>query len=377
MGFQEMNSESSGRLVSPKILSVICAFILCGILVAGLWPFHRPRNEVTWLGDHNGLRFGKHATVLSSGSLAMTSSGDEASCSIEIWLQPSLMDASSTFLAFSTPENPLQFMLRQSEADLELQRESGNQPPQAPTTSLYVDDVFRGAKRVFITVTSGPQETSVYLDGTLAKTSRGFRLARNDCTGQLVVGDSPLESHNWSGQLWGLAIYSRELTAGQVFRHYETWAARGRPEISENERVVALYLFDEHGGRVVHNRVSSGIDLHIPERYLIWHQIFLERPWQEFKPSRGYLKDVLINIAGFIPLGFFFCAYFSSAPQVKRAALATIILGGTVSLTIEVLQAYLPTRYSGMTDLVTNTLGTCLGVILYQCKAARILLAKV
>lgn len=239
-----MISESSGRLLKANLLSLICGLILCGIPVAGLWPFRHPRNEVTWLENDSGLRFGKPATVLSSGALEMTSSQDEGSCSLEIWLRPRLLDASGTLLAFSTPENPLQFLLRQSGSDLELQRVSRSQPPQARTASLYVGGVFRAEKRVFITVTSGPQRTSIYVNGALLETSREFRFAGNDCTGQLVVGDAPLENNSWSGLLRGIAIYHRELTAGQVFRHYETWAARGRPELSENERSVVLYLFD-------------------------------------------------------------------------------------------------------------------------------------
>ncbi len=96
------------------------------------------------------------------------------------------------------------------------------------------------------------------------------------------------------------------------------------------------------------------------------HEQFLERPWDEFRQDWNYWKDVGINVAGFIPLGFFFCAYFYSVRRIKRPVLLTVALGFAVSLTIEVLQAFLPTRDSGMTDLITNTLGTAVGVLAFR-----------
>ena len=129
---------------------------------------------------------------------------------------------------------------------------------------------------------------------------------------------------------------------------------------------MALYLFDEHAGRVIHNQVSSGPDLYIPDRYLVLDQILLQPFWQEFHPTRGYLKDVLMNIAGFVPFGFLFCAYLSLACRIKRPALVTILLGLALSFTIEFLQWFLPTRDSGTTDLITDTLGTAIGARFYR-----------
>ena len=356
------------------ILGAICAFVLCGILVAGLWPFCHPRNDVTWLESRSGLRFRRPATVLTSGALAMPDSRGDSSCSIEMWVRPARIGDSATLLAFSTPQSPLQLSLRQSGSDLELQDHGKAQPHQSQ--ALFVGRVFRPEKGVLLTVTFGPQGTSTYADGALIETSREFRLGRDECTGQLVIGDSAIEADSWSGDLWGLAIFNQELTAAQVSQRYATWVATGRPEISEDERCVALYAFDERSGKTVHNLVGSGIDLDIPDRYLLLHQTFLKPAWEEFEPSWHYLEDVLTNIAGFVPLGFFFFAYFSSVRRIKRAALATILLGAGVSLTIEVLQAYLPTRFSGTTDLITNTSGTCLGVMMYRCKPVQALLSS-
>jgi len=81
--------------------------------------------------------------------------------------------------------------------------------------------------------------------------------------------------------------------------------------------------------------------------------------------SREYWRAVLKNIVGFVPLGFCFYLYLS-ARQDKWAILLTIVVGAIVSLMIEILQAFLPTRDSGMTDVITNTLGTGIGVLLYR-----------
>jgi glycopeptide antibiotics resistance protein len=92
---------------------------------------------------------------------------------------------------------------------------------------------------------------------------------------------------------------------------------------------------------------------------------FLEPFWTEFSMSAKYWTAIVQNVIGFIPLGFCFYPYFA-ALSVKRPARITVALGTAVSLTIEVLQGFLPTRDSGTTDLFTNTLGTWIGVAGYN-----------
>jgi VanZ like family/Concanavalin A-like lectin/glucanases superfamily len=363
-----LNTTSTFRHISTpqRAIGAVTLLILCSILVAGLWPFHSPKNQVHWLENENGLHFGHYGTILSSGIFERASS-DGPSCSLEVWVEPARTWGSGTILAFYRTLNHGQFSLQQSYIDLVLQRDIGDEHHHLKTAKIYVDDVFR-KKQVFVTVTSDGQGTAVYIDGQLATRSPRFELSARDITGTLIGATSPLQSDSWSGQLRGLALYGSDLSAEQVAQHYGEWTRKGKPTFADGERALALYLFDERAGKIIHNRVGSGIDLYIPARYVVVHQTLLEPPWSEFRTQWGYLKNALINIGGFVPLGFSVYAYFSLVRRLRRPAVATVIVGAIVSVTIEVLQACLPTRDSGMTDLFTNTLGTCIGVLF--CRAA-------
>ena len=351
--------------MKTRLLDLICVGVACVILTLGLWPFHSPDNEVSWLGNRNGLAFDRFSTVMSSAALPVTSQEGAPSGpggTIEVWLQPRRIWDAGTILAIYTSGNLHQFSLRQSLSDLALETAIRENPHPANTARLYVPDAFRKPRPVFLTIASGIHGTAVYTNGVLARTAPHFRLASEAFTGRLVLGDSPGQTDSWSGDLLGLAIYRRELTAAQALRHYETWTQGARPELSAEEGRTALYLFDERAGNVVHDHAGSGVHLYIPGKYMVLEQIFLEPFWREFSLSRSYWDSALKNIIGFIPFGFCFCACLS-AHKLRRAALATVILGTLVSLAIEILQAYLPTRDSGTTDIFTNTLGTCIGVI--------------
>jgi glycopeptide antibiotics resistance protein len=348
-------------------LALICIAVLCIILTLGLWPFHAPLNDVSWLGNHDGLRFRKHGTVISSGAFLISSAPDNSETSLEIWLQPNRVWDFATFLTFYKPENLFQFSLRQSQLDLLVRTEAQDELHHARTAELYVKDVFsRKPRPVFVSITSGVKGARIYIDGVLSAAAPEFPLSASDFTGRLVLGASAGQPDSWSGDLLGLAIYHRQLTAAQASRNYATWKQTGRPEIAGDERTFALYLLDEHSGDVVRDKARSGVDLYIPARYKVMDKLFLEPFWTEFSMSWSFWEAALKNIVGFIPFGFCFYAYLVAVLPVKRATLVTVALGAAVSFTIEILQAFLPTRDSGTTDIITNTLGSWVGVALYR-----------
>ncbi len=363
--------------IRTKFLRATCAWVLLGILVAGLWPFHAPRNEVVWLSKGNGILFGKHGSIVSANPFKAHASQGNTSCSLEIWLEPSRINSSAggMILAFYSPESRIvPFALRQWRGGLVLEHQS--QGSSVTKTEIYVPEVFSGLKPALVTIISSEAGTATYVDGKLLKRVPNFAISNQDLTGQFVVGNAPTTTYSWSGQMKGLAIYDRELSAAQVSQGFVGWTKGNKPDSADTVGIVARYSFDERKGNVVRNQVDSATDLLIPGRFFVLHEWFLERPLDEFRPGWRYWKNVAVNVAGFVPLGFFFYAYLSQVRTAEHSVAVTIGLGFAVSLTIEVLQAFLPTRDSGMTDLITNTFGTAIGVMAFRHKAVQSVLAS-
>jgi VanZ family protein len=336
----------------------------------GLWPFHAPVNDFEWLHGRSGVKFGNTSTAFSAGTLYAPDSAEEQGISTEIWLRPANIWEGGTLIAFWSPQEPFRMRLHQSNAGIDVSTKGKG--PRSETNTFRVDDVFSNRAAVFITIASGREGTEVYRNAVPIKRSSTFRLSSTQLAGRLVIGDSSGQSDNWKGELFGLAIYHRELTRAEIAEHYQTWSLNGRPNISAGQSNVALYLVDEHERNTLHDSSSTGLDLQFPKNYTVLGKIALEPAWDEFSPSRSYWAGVIKNIVGFMPLGF--CVYvYAVRLKFNRPRLATVLLGTLTSLAIEVLQAHLPTRDSGTTDIITNMLGTWMGSGVYSLAGRRLI----
>lgn len=347
------------RGLSAKTSGVLCAAIVIGILIAGLWPFSRPPNGVTWLPGQKGVHLGKRSTMPSSGALPDLRSN---ACSIEIWFRPDLSNYWGTLLAFYGPSGVQGLSLHQSLTDLRLDSFTHGTRREW----FYIGHVFNAGRLVFLSVVHSPLGTEIYVNGMLAKQSHGLRSLAEPCSGSFVVGDSPTNNNTWQGQMLGLAIYNRELSAKQVACGYWSWRAYGSPLQCKDQQPQALYLFDEGTGSTVRDHAGSGVSLSIPARYTIAQHTLLVSPRSAFEPTFAYFEDIVVNIFGFVPFGFTLRSALSARSRGRRANVLTIGAGLILSLTIESLQVFLPTRDSDLTDVLTNTLGTCVGVALYR-----------
>jgi len=355
----------------------VCAVAVFAVLGATLWPFNPfPENGIRWLQGANGLKFERAGLVVSSEPLRPPETKAAESYTLELLLGPDSVKSSHTILAFYAPTRPRQFLVRQWRDGLLVTHDADVEHDKTKTIKFDVDHAFRPGRLVLVTISSGPNGTTVYLDGQSAESFPRFKIARTELSGEIVLGTSPVTYHPWRGEIRGLAIYSKQLMPEDVFRHYQDWTHPGEhpPDL---DGAIARYAFTEAGGREVRNEVASGPNLEIPSTFSVPHKGFLLAPAKEFKADWKYIVSGVMNIAGFIPLGLVVCSYLAWTKRPWKAMLYTVIACGTLSFIIEALQYYIPRRGSGITDIITNTLGAALGAVIAHSIVVRKILSRI
>jgi glycopeptide antibiotics resistance protein len=361
--------KSKSLSLKKNILGLICLVIIAVIFLAGLWPFNfSPENRVRWLKDQSGVEFYGQSLVFSTIPLFQSSTIPVKSFSIELSLQSITESGAHIGHIFSTfdEQGSETFFVGQWRSHLLLGKGIHGKKTYR---EIGIRDVLKKGDKRFVTITSGADETRIYVDGLLLKSSPKFQLfsMKEKPWGRILLGNAPTGNENWTGNLLSLAIYDRALTGEQVSQHFQKWMIEGKSSLSTEEGIVSLYLFDEHSGTLAHDSVGDH-HLLIPTIFKVLKKTILVPPWEDFQLNRSYLMDILTNILGFIPFGFFFSGYLwmKKPCSTFRLLLTSLIIAACISLSIELIQAYLPTRNSQLTDVIANTLGAIIGAFLFS-----------
>ncbi len=356
-----------------KWLAGLTAVVLLGMLLIGVSPSdYYSRNRVTWLADRAGLRFER-------AGLAVTDAIDPLIRTHFPGLQPFSIEIA--FKADSVQEDGFRFLLLLSAGnegdqlvmaqwrssltvmngnDYSNRRRQGRLTVKSPAAASPVVQ--------FVTLTSGPEGSRVYSNGRLVDEKKQLRLkiprARNL---RLLTGNSINGRNPWQGDIYGLALHNRVLSAAETAAHFFEFSRSGQFSDPETARPVLLYRFDEKAGEIAGDAAGSLYPLRIPPRLKVLSPRFFFQTARYFPFDRDALlgKDVLLNFFGFIPLGFLLAATLARmGGRAKRLNVWLALAGGfLVSLSIETVQAWLPARSSDLRDLILNTLGALAGAL--------------
>ena len=357
--------------VHRKITLAISIAICGGYLFVGLWPFEfRPRNNLGWRPGANGTIFGWPSIIYSEGRFdlgATARSSDAGGVTIELYVRSAHKSAREvgSILTFYDGELPENLLVAQWKGDLLVRVLSRDIHGRKSPREVGVDVGLRPGAPRFIAIACSAAGTNFYVDGVLAREIPGLIVRPEVLRGRLVLGNSPRGNRRWAGKMFCAAIFNRTLAACEMARHYRLWTGRHLRQLQSETGLSALYFMDERSGAAIPDRSPSGIPLLVPEYFRVLSKTVLVVPWEDPHPYFSDIGDVLINVLGFIPFGFF---YFIYRTQIRpgfpfRNAVLAVAVSGFISLTIELVQVFLPTRSSSLTDLICNVSGSAIGVL--------------
>ena len=206
-----------------------------------------------------------------------------------------------------------------------------------------------GAEVRHLEIISDTTGTRAFLDGELLRENPGLHLQMpgNPENIRLTLGCGENANNSWHGRIYGLHLYNDTGPDGTPFLSYN---------------------FSEGSGTIIHEETGKGGDLFIPSRLVILRREFLRPPTVDDLHRIGTLVDIILNLLGFIPLGLFL--FLASGLKIRlktglntnTRTLITLTIVFLLSLSIELYQAWIPTRSSSLLDLVLNTAGGIIGI---------------
>ncbi len=221
-----------------------------------------------------------------------------------------------------------------------------------------------------ITITTGSAGTYLFSNGLTVQKSDKLHLTipTDGEPLRLVLGNSAYGNHSWEGILYELALYDNQLPPERMHTRCAVAPDDTAIEADTKDTLLLHYAFKADSEDAMRDLSGNNASLRIPSRPLALKTSFLAVPWQGFILDQNLIVDIIINFLGFIPFGAALFARFrlSYADMNIRPIMVTGLLCFFLSLSIELLQGWLPYRTSSMLDLALNTTGGLVGALLFH-----------
>lgn len=358
---------------SGRGLGWVCVGLVAGYLIAGWWPFaFRPTNQVSWLPNRAGLQFQPDGIAFDPETLPLPgsfgNSNQLAGFTIELWVEAAAQPVTGVYHLVTLHDGrlPSNFVLCQWKQEILIRAVTSAATGPRRAREVGVDNALVARRPRFITMSGDSSGTEFHLDGVFAEGFPDLVLNSQTLSGRLIFGNAANGKQSWAGRIFGAAIYNRKLEASEVARHHSIWTNSQAGQLATVPGLAALYLFSEGSGGLSLDHSTNRHRLIIPSVYRVPQKEWLVPPWSWSADLQRDIVDLVLNIIGFVPFGFCFYRHcqLSCPCSWPCRALVVVTSGAVVSLTIEVIQVWLPNRVSSLSDLICNTAGTLLGVVL-------------
>jgi VanZ family protein len=351
---------------------ILLVVMLLIVSAAVFFPFDFfPPNRVSWLSPEPGVRFEGEGIAYSEPFIGVGALEPIDAVTVELWLEERAGRRNSgprEIFSFydGRPSPPL--LVGEYARRIFCFSRFENAEVDGWWSQLRADrKLVRGQAR-FVAVTYRGEEKALYIDGALverrATDLRGDEPVR--FSGQVILGNSPGGGPGWWGEVRGLAIYARWLTADEIARHHRMFRQEGLRSLQGEPAVLALYPFDEGEGGSAANLLSDEGRLQLPRRFTSLAGSMLRHPGDDARRAFIDLGDMFQNFVLFIPLGYLLCLITTTRGKTIRFTrlLVAVVLGGCISVGIELLQLSLPSRHANTMDIASNTAGALMGALL-------------
>jgi VanZ family protein len=362
-----LRSFFSKRFIAYFVLLFICL----------LWPFDLlQKNRVRWLADQPGIEFVGNGIVISPDpphylyKKMLSGNG----FSLEVWL--SVADNSQSgparIVSYSLNTVLRNFSIGQQCNLLDIRIRTNRTDLNGVKPSMVVDNIFNSAERLHIVVTYDWEKETVYVNGLKRKEDSipGGDFSTWDPKHHLYFGNEGTADRPWIGKLFRVSLYNRPLGHDEIVKHFDDGVTGDLNLFAENneimEGLVSDYRFTEGMGRNIGETSGNDdpINLYIPKFRRNYFSTFLHGPNDSFRMIFKKL-DSILNILGFIPVGLFLHGMLRNKWGLSvRLSIIVLALGFTISFLFESLQYLSVERDSSSVDLLNNTIGICLGILI-------------
>jgi VanZ family protein len=351
---------------------IILTFVL-------LWPFDfgfLHKNNVKWARDGDGVIFYAGqimSTTPCKSLLNKILSGEGLSIELSVASQNDNQSGPARIITYSADPMQRNFTVGQEKNGLVVRLRTINTDNNGLYPHIELPGVFASKEIQHIVITYDFKGLSIFVNGTLRLRQQApFGSLDNwDPSYYLIFGNEATGNRPWVGRLYYAAIYNRPIAESEISQHYIKggWFHKNKnqEDLIKETGLVARYFFNEGKGNRIQD--SSGnsnlINLAIHRVIQSQSRSYLSLYFKNDTNDLEFWKDIFLNIAAFIPLGFFFHAFLRIRFSISfRISALILLMGGVFTISIESIQYFSASRHSSMLDVIDNLLGVFLGIAL-------------